>query len=404
MNRRPFDIFVKRNPTNLMAFPATPDVVYGKLFEAVQLGEIFSDSKTFVDCIPLQDPAQISAAFERDHTSPGFDLRAFVLLNFELPQSRAKEFASDRSLSVEEHANGLWDVLTREADPHQDNGSLIPLPNPYVVPGGRFGEIYYWDSYFTMLGLAISERWDLIESMIENFAFLIAEYGHIPNGNRTYFLSRSQPPYFSLMVRLLADKNGEETLVRYLTALEKEYAFWMDGAEELTLAVKVVRRVALMPDGSTLNRYYDDLSLPRQESYREDLALQKNSRRDETDLYLNLRAACESGWDFSSRWLDESGDLATIRTTQLIPVDLNALLLHLEQTLFDAYKLVGQKESVERFSQLVENRMRAIQRYCWSEERGYYFDFDLQTNQCSHVIHAAGMHPLFAGIASAEEA
>jgi alpha,alpha-trehalase len=74
-------------------------------------------------------------------------------------------------------------------------GSLIPLPYPYIVPGGRFQEIYYWDSYFTMLGLSVSGRFDLIENMVDNFSFLIKTLGHIPNGNRSYYISRSQPPF-----------------------------------------------------------------------------------------------------------------------------------------------------------------------------------------------------------------
>ncbi len=99
-----------------------------------------------------------------------------------------------------------WNVLTRAPDVAVPGSSLLPLPYPYVVPGGRFREVYYWDSYFTMLGLCVSGREDLSESMVQNFAFLLRTYGLIPNGNRTYYLSRSQPPFFALMVELLARK------------------------------------------------------------------------------------------------------------------------------------------------------------------------------------------------------
>jgi neutral trehalase len=90
--------------------------------------------------------------------------------------------------------------------------SLLPLPYPYIVPGGRFREIYYWDSYFTMLGLKESGEVGMIENMVKNFAYLIQTYGHIPNGNRTYYLGRSQPPFFTAMVNLLAEIKGDSAL------------------------------------------------------------------------------------------------------------------------------------------------------------------------------------------------
>ena len=105
---------------------------------------------------------------------------------------------------MEQHIAALWPVLTRAADTPDPHSSLIPLPEPYVVPGGRFREVYYWDSYFTMLGLVQSGRVDLVRDMLDNFANLIHAVGHIPNGNRTYYLSRSQPPFFAAMVGLYA--------------------------------------------------------------------------------------------------------------------------------------------------------------------------------------------------------
>ncbi|MCK8353394.1 alpha,alpha-trehalase, partial [Erwinia amylovora] len=94
--------------------------------------------------------------------------------------------------------------------------SLLPLPNPYVVPGGRFREGYYWDSYFTMLGLAESGHWDRVQDMVDNFAYQLDQSGHIPNGNRNYYLSRSQPPFFSMMVDLRARHGGDKIYSHYL--------------------------------------------------------------------------------------------------------------------------------------------------------------------------------------------
>src|SRR5437762_11712085 len=131
------------------------------------------------------------------------------------------------------HIKNLWNVLRREADTVVNGSSLLPLPNPYIVPGGRFREVYYWDSYFTMLGLQASGEGEMIENMLKNFAYMIDNYGHIPNGNRSYYLSRSQPPFFALMVDLLAQIKSDSVYIAFMPALEKEYEFWMEGAAKL---------------------------------------------------------------------------------------------------------------------------------------------------------------------------
>ena len=180
------------------------------LFEEVQLQKVFADGKTFVDCTPKINPEEILQRYLQQKDKAGFDLRAFVLQYFHLP----KAFTPDavlQSSSIEAHIHQLWNVLTRQPD--EADGSLIPLPNAYVVPGGRFGEVYYWDSYFTMLGLQASVRYEMIENMVKNFTHLINTLGFIPNGNRTYYLGRSQPPFFSLMVQLLAEIKGKEILI-----------------------------------------------------------------------------------------------------------------------------------------------------------------------------------------------
>ena len=165
--------------------------------------------------------------------------------------------------------------------------------------------------------------------MVDNRSLLTGTIGFIPNGKRTYFLSRSQPPLFSRMVRQLLEEKGEDILLKYLPRLEKEYAFWMKGSENLP-SPAVSHRAVKLPDGAILNRYYDNNPAPRQESYREDVELAKAAARPPEHLYRDLRAAWESGWDFSSRGRRDGTTLASIRTSQLLPVDLNALLYHLE--------------------------------------------------------------------------
>src|SRR2546425_12404438 len=233
----------------------------GALFHDVQLSGIFEDSKTFADARPRFAPAEIIARYASARGAPQFNLGDFVTQQFELPRPVGEGFRSDTSQTMEQHIRALWPVLTRPPDTADARSSLIPLPNPYVVPGGRFREVYYWDSYFTMLGLIESGRTDLVKSMLDNFAHLIVTVGHIPNGNRTYYLSRSQPPFFAAMVGLYARATDTTQALQYLDALEAEHAFWMNGAEGLAPgAGQAYRRVGRLREGGPLlNRYWDGL-------------------------------------------------------------------------------------------------------------------------------------------------
>jgi alpha,alpha-trehalase len=378
----------------------------GPLFEEVQLKNILSDGKTFPDCLPKRDLEAINLDYLREKNLTGFDLSYFIGKNFSLPLSVSTGYRSDTSKSAHQHIESLWNVLTRQPD--REGGSLLPLPHPYVVPGGRFREIYYWDSYFTMLGLRVSNRLDLIQNMVDNFAYLIDTIGYIPNGNRTYFLGRSQPPFFSLMVRLLSDalvKKGEGSiLVKYLPQLEKEYRFWMDGSDKVSESHPALHRVVRLPDGSLLNRYWDEHATPRPEAYKEDVELANHSSQKPEELYRHLRAAAESGWDFSSRWFSDANSFATIHTTDIVPVDLNCLMVHLEQTLAEASLKAGDKEKSAAFQLLAGKRKTAILKYCWSDEKKFFFDFDYTTQQRMQHLTLAAAFPLFFNIASSQQA
>lgn len=373
---------------------APPDKIYGELFQDVQLSRIFPDSKTFVDCIPRKDPEEILAAYRAVKNNPAirFSLKLFVEENFIIPQPPLSDYQS-KEKDVVQHINALWTVLKRKSDSVVKGSSLLALPHPYIVPGGRFREVYYWDSYFTMLGLRESGEVETIENMIQNFAYLINQYGHIPNGNRSYYLSRSQPPYFSLMLELLATIRGPQVYALYQPALQKEYDYWMDRTAPTKHVVK-------MPDGSTLNRYYDQSGEPRQEAYYEDYTLsQKLPPAQREAMNRHLRSCAESGWDFSSRWFRDGKNLSTIQLTNYVPVDLNALLYHLERTLARANNETGDKLKATFYNQLAEKRKRAIRKYCWSAEKGWYTDYDIVTKKLSPELTLAGMHPFFLRIA-----
>jgi alpha,alpha-trehalase len=383
----------------------TPAELYGRLFEDVQMQRVFPDGKTFVDAVPQNAPAIVMQRYREARGTPGFDLAAFVQGNFTVQLPREGAYRSVPGEDVCTHIDKLWPVLARQPDDARPYSSLLPLPRPYVVPGGRFGEVYYWDSYFTMLGLEESGRGDLARSMVENFASLIDRYGHIPNGNRTYYLSRSQPPFFASMVELIAagSRDPRAIYVAFLPALSKEYAFWMEGADALALG-QAHRRVVRLKDGTLLNRYWDDSDTPRDESYREDLETAHDSHRPAADVYRDLRAGAESGWDFSSRWLADGKTLATIRTTALAPVDLNSLMFHLETALARAYDLSGNPAKAAEFRARAARRKAAVLRYFWDAQHGVYADYLWREGKPSPQVTAAILYPLFFGLATKADA
>ena len=375
--------------------------IYGDLFADAQ--RALPDAKAMVDAIPNAAPAAIAAEYAQRRDEPGFDLRAFVGERFELPRPAGGGYRTRPRDNVVRHIDRLWRELERQPRPGDARSSLLPLPQPYIVPGGRYDEIYYWDSYFTMLGLERSGRHDLVRGMVANFAAMIDRYGHVPNGNRTYYLSRSQPPFFASMVNLLAAHEGQQALATYLPQLEREYAFWMDGADALAPG-EAHRRVVRLRDGTLLNRYWDDCDTPRDESYVMDVATAAASARPAAEVYRNLRAGAESGWDFSSRWLADGEGLHTIRTIDIVPPDLNSLLYSLEAALSEAYLVSGQPERADALRERADMRAEAIRRVLWDGELGAFVDYLWREARSTGELTLATVYPLYFGVADDTQA
>ena len=380
-----------------------PDILLGPLFSDVQSAKLFPDQKTFADAVPKSDPLTILADYRMQRKQSGFDLRHFVDVNFTLP-GEGEKYVPPAGQSLREHIDGLWPVLTRTTDKASSKwDSLLPLPKSYVVPGGRFREVYYWDSYFTMLGLAESSHWDKISDMVDNFAYEIDTFGHIPNGNRSYYLSRSQPPFFSLMVELLAT-HDKDALKKYRPQMEKEYAYWMEGVDGLQPG-QANKRVVKLDDGTILNRYWDDRDTPRPESWLDDVNTAKNNpNRPATEIYRDLRSAAASGWDFSSRWMDDPQKLGTIRTTSIVPVDLNALMFKMETLLARASQEDGDSAGASKYEALAASRQKAIESHLWNEKEGWYADYDLKSKKVRNQLTAAALFPLYVKAAAQDRA
>ena len=252
INRFPTNTYLVETPNNINPLVKIyqPETELGSIFKIVALSHVIPDGKIWADATPKLSAEEIVSIYEENVQKPDFDLAVFVHNYFELPGINQDDgFTSDTNDSTESHS-----ALS----------TLIPLPNDYIVPGGRFNEIYYWDSYFTMLGLSVSGHHDLIESMMENFAWLMRTFGFIPNGNRSYYLSRSQPPFFALMVELLCKENPK-FIVKYTDELKLEYHFWMKAEN-----CKVINI-----GNGILNRYFDQEDSPRTEMFAQDFDLAK---------------------------------------------------------------------------------------------------------------------------------
>lgn len=384
----------------------SPDERLGALFRAVQLNNIHGDGKTFVDLVPNADLRKIVKAYGREAIEPGFNLQVFISQHFKEYRAATEQAAEIDTSDPEKYIRGLWRTLTRRAD--KVAGSLIPLPHPYVVPGGRFQEQFYWDSYFVMLGLEASGCHDLTDGIMSNFIHMFHKFGFIPTGNRTYFVSRSQPPYFLHMTRLVAHRKGHfRYLLAHLPYLIMEHNFWTrDTREFLTMSIarKRYKRIVRMPNGSTLSRYYDANDTPRPESYKEDVETAAASGREVRHVYRHLRAGAESGWDFSSRWFHDPSDIKTIHTTDIVPIDLNCLLYELEMALAEAYKKLLQIPLARFYRKRAERRRITIHDYLWDEKAGFFFDYDSKLEARKNIWSLAGLYPLYCGVATPEQA
>lgn len=357
------------------------------LYDAICEADIFSDFKAFADSEPLYHPEEIISKFRSERSKIDFNLNYFINANFKFRKDKEVTFITDKSLSISDHIKNLWPFLTKNDEYDSSHSNLIKLPKPYIVPGGRFNEIYYWDSYFTMLGLEAEQNYVMIENMTDNFKELILKYNFIPNGNRKYYLSRSQPPFYVFMVKIMEKIKGIDFVIeKYLDTLITEYNFWMQSSKTVQI------------EGYILNIYKDNLNEPRTEMYSDDIKLFHTINHQNPILYQDIRSACESGWDFSSRWFANCKDLASIHTTEIIPIDLNSLLYVLELYLHELFSVRdGSKDKYYLNKSGV--RKKSINEILWNNNENMYQDYNHKSGNFTGVISAAISFPLFAEIA-----
>jgi len=329
-----------------------------------------------------------------------------------------------------------------QIDPAKISPGLLYLENKYVVPGGRFNEMYGWDSYFIILGLVRAGRIDLARGMVENFFFEIAHYGTILNANRAYYLTRSQPPFLTSMIMAVyeADKAAGYEDPRWL---EKAYGYASKDYETWNREPHIA--------GSTgLSRYYDFGSGPTPESLKDeagvhrkvanyfllhpqagrDYLVEKTASSDSTkgfrfsvqlcDAALTMaKAECEPAKEISlspdyykgDRSMRESGFDISFRfgpygaaTHHYAPICLNSLLYKTEKDLQAMSQILGRKDDEQKWQQRAEERKDRIQKYLWDPARRLFFDYNFSTGARSSYEYITTFYPLWAGLATPEQA
>ncbi len=324
---------------------------------------------------------------------------------------------------------------------------LLYLPSPYVVPGGRFNEMYGWDSFFILLGLEADHHEALAKGMVDNFLFEIEHYGGVLNANRTYYLTRSQPPFLTSMIRAVYQNQAsfaatpegrteaKEWLEHAYTLAEKDYSTWT-RPEHLAGTTGLARYfdygVGPVPEMADDSTYYPDvirwlLAHPHQggdgflikgaetPDVAEAARLKQTScdvnesrvcmkawaggYRLTKDFYLGDRAMRESGFDPSNRFGPFSG-----ATHHFAPVCLNSLLYRYESDMAHLAHLLNKPADAMRWERRAQKRSMAIQRYLWKPKEGVFQDYDFMHAKSDTYAYITSLYPLWAGVATREEA
>nr|ATU82952.1 secreted Trehalase-like protein [Pristhesancus plagipennis] len=395
--------------------PSCSSQIYcqGDLLKQIQLSAIYQDSKTFVDKSLRYDPEQVIENFNKLKSTfsngivPREQLISFVNENFLNTSIVAKWTPPDwtakpsiikkiKDADYQKFAldlNDIWKMLGRKVhnDSNPDRESVIYLPNGFIAPGGRFNELYYWDALWVIKGLILCDMVQTAKGIIENFLYLVNVFGHIPNGSRVYYLERSQPPLLTLMVDAYYKATGDFQFIKdNIDIIDREMDYFNSA-----------RMIDVTVSGHTykMYRYHAVSSGPRPESFREDYeGALKLPENDRTNYYIELKSGAESGWDFSSRWYQTEGQnttLLNIRTSTIIPVDLNAILHKCFKLLSEWYNKVGHKVKSQQYRDLATQLQTAIDNVLWNEEDGIWYDYDLMSNSSRKYFYMSNFVPLW---------
>ncbi|XP_060878731.1 trehalase-like [Metopolophium dirhodum] len=391
---------------------------HGELLDDIQMQQLYSDSKTFVDKKLRRSEAEIIKSYRElklrnnGRVPTRAVLTKFVEDNFSddpLVEWVPPDFVETPTIStyVQDQnykiwilqLNQIWKRLARRVDEdvkiNPDRHSSIYLPNGFFIAGGRFTELYYWDSYWIIRGAILCDMKDSARGIIQNFLYLVHRFGYVPNGSRIYYLMRSQPP---LLIQMAASyytyTDDLDFIKKNIQYLEAEFNFWMTNR---TIKVEKAGNTYIMGQYNTHTRG------PRPESYYQDktLATPLSSVDDKNELYSRLKAAAETGWDFSTKHYNNfgqnTGDLSNTDPQNFIYVELNAILQANAVVLAQLFKLLGNQAKFKYYNDIGHRFQIGINALLWNEEEGIWLDYDLTTKLSRKYFYTSNFAPLWTG-------
>lgn len=385
--------------------------------------DLHRDGKVLTDCMPLLDLEATRHAHKVASGLPGYDAREFLARYFVLPDYSSTGVPTEKFHSLDHYISDTWKHLTyHEPD---DYGTFIGLKHPAFKPGQRFRETYYWDTDDGLLGFlgeTVQEegldfkapKWQHARGVVQNFADLIDKFGYIPNGTRTYYLTRSQPPKFAGMVKQLSEAMQDPQIIEeYLPQITNEYNWWMSGEDQFdnlggVQAINSVVKLPAMDGGAViLNRYWDYGSGPRPESRMEDLHIAARLPSEDRDAFFkHQRTGAASGKDFTAEWFADPERPETIQTANMIPIELNCLLWEYEDLIARAHERVGRSNLAAQFYERAARRVAGINTYLWNpdaETGGTYQSFNFVKNEQNPFLTMGIAYPGYYGISTPEQ-
>uniref|UniRef100_A0AC35TH43 Trehalase n=1 Tax=Rhabditophanes sp. KR3021 TaxID=114890 RepID=A0AC35TH43_9BILA len=385
----------------------------GKLLESVMYHELYNDSKTYVDKPLRFDPNQTIADFlakfpmdvkeikkaelrqfvDQYFFEDGHELDDCILEDWTEHPAPLKNIQDNDLREWAYQLNGIWKDLCRKTKPdvyaNPQRYSLIALPHEFIVPGQRFQESYYWDTYWIIKGLLRSNMTSTAKKMIQNFFHIVKTYGYVLNGNRYYYARRSQPPFLSFMVKDYFDATQDvDFLFEALPVLEKEMSWWEQNR---------MISVSVNHHDYDVFRFRADSNVPRPESYFQDV----NTTSKITDLqekhrvWRDISSAAESGWDFSSRWLRNTSDESSFDTSNIAPVDLNAILCGAYSIIGDLYEYIGYSLKSDDYKSKKEKFRETFSSVFWGANNTGWYDYHVDDKRHNTEFYPSNAVPLF---------
>ncbi|THH27596.1 hypothetical protein EUX98_g6596 [Antrodiella citrinella] len=405
------------------------DILRGKL----NVAQIYADPKTFVDKPTLPSAQQVLSNFQNITSSgnvtegevvnfvdsnfkgEGLELEAITIPNFNSNPAFLNNITDPLIKAWSQTVHGFWTSLARNTNDSTLCGgaddcesTLIPLNHTFVVPGGRFREQYYWDSYWIIQGLIQSELFDLVNATLQNFMDELENIGFIPNGGRIYYLNRSQPPLFINMLHdYVAATNDTGILTRALPLAEKELEWWQTNRSVSVTSPYTNKTYSL-------TRYGVTNSAPRPESYLTDYLTANDptlatplTEDERAELYSELASGAETGWDYSSRYIRTPGAggsnntnvaLRALNVKGTLPVDLNSILYKAHVSLADLYNQQTHSAAASTHLQNATTIREAILDLFWDPTKLAFYDFNLTSNVRNDFFTIVTFFPLWNGI------